>query len=237
MIFFDPYYLLFLAPAMLLALWAQWRVSSAYSQASRIAPRSGLSGAQAAQEVMGAAGVRGVAIEAVDGYLSDHYDPGHKVLRLSPGVYAQRSLAALGIAAHEAGHAIQDARNYGPLVIRNRLVPLASLGSGLSWIIIIAGMLLAAVNQLLGNSLVLLGIGAFSLVVVFQLVNLPVEFDASRRARLALIDGGLITAEEDVYVKKVLNAAAMTYVAATLSSVLTLLYFLFRAGLLGGRDR
>ena len=121
-------------------------------------------------------------------------------------------------------------------MIRNGLVPLASVGGGLAWIIIIAGFLLASLNQFLGNTLVLVGIGAFSLTVIFQLVNLPVEFDASRRARIALIDGGLITAEEDVYVKKVLDAAALTYVAATLSSVLTLLYFLLRAGVFGGRN-
>jgi Zn-dependent membrane protease YugP len=235
MLFFDPMYLLFVGPAMLLALWAQWRVRSAYAEASRIRPLSGLSGAQAADEVLRAGHVPGVEIEPVAGVMTDHYDPRHKVLRLSEPVYAGRSLAALGIAAHEAGHAIQDAGRYPLLVLRNGLVPLASFGGGLSWLIIIAGFLLSAVNQALGNSLVLLGIGAFSLVVVFQLVNLPVEFDASRRARIALIDGGLITQEEDAYVKKVLDAAALTYVAATLSSVLTLLYFLFRSGLLGGR--
>jgi Zn-dependent membrane protease YugP len=228
-------YFLFLAPAMLLAMWAQWRVRSAYAEASRIPAASGLSGAQAANEVMYRGQVPDVQIEPVQGFLSDHYDPRSKVLRLSPDVYAGRSLAALGIAAHEAGHAIQDARHYAPLRIRNGLVPFASFGGGLSWIIIIAGFVLAQVNQALGNSLVLVGIGAFSLVVVFQLVNLPVEVDASRRARVALIDGGLITHDEDAYVKKVLDAAALTYVAATLSSVMTLLYFLFRSGLLGGR--
>jgi Zn-dependent membrane protease YugP len=225
---FDPVYLLFVAPAMLLALWAQWRVHSAYAEASRIAPRSGLSGAEAAQEVMREGGVRGVAIEPVQGFLSDHYDPRGKVLRLSPGVYASRSLAALGIAAHEAGHALQDARRYPLLVLRNGLVPLASVGGSVAWIIIVAGFFLASMN------LILAGIVAFSLTVVFQLVNLPVEFDASRRARVALVEGGLVTPEEDMYVKKVLDAAALTYVAATLSSVLTLLYFLFRSGLLGG---
>ena len=232
--FFDPIYFLFVAPAMLLAAWAQWKVHSAYNEASRIAPASRLNGAEAAHEVMRAAQVGGVGIEPVDGFLSDHYDPSHKVLRLSPGVYAGRSLAALGIAAHEAGHAIQDARRYGPLVVRNGLVPLASVGGGLSMFILIAGFVLSAMGSWFGQPLIWLGIGAFSLTVLFQLVNLPVEFDASRRARVALIDGGLITQEEDYYVKKVLDAAALTYVAATLSSVLTLLYFLFRAGLLGG---
>jgi Zn-dependent membrane protease YugP len=226
---FDPMYLLFLAPAMLLALWAQWRVKSAYAEASRIRPRSGYSGAEAAQAVLQTAGVRGVRIEPVEGFMSDHYVPGEHILRLSPEVYAGRSLAALGIAAHESGHALQDAHRYPLLVLRNGLVPLASVGSNLSWIIIMIGFALASMN------LILVGIVAFSLVVVFQLVNLPVEFDASRRARVALVDGGLITADEDVYVKRVLDAAAMTYVAATLSSILTLLYFLLRSGLLGGR--
>jgi Zn-dependent membrane protease YugP len=232
-------YLLFVAPAMLLALWAQWRVRSAYAEASRIRPASGLSGAQAADEVMRAGHVPNtVQIEPVQGFMTDHYDPSQKVLRLSPEVYSGRSLAALGIAAHEAGHAMQDAQHYAPLTIRNSLVPLASFGGGMAWIIIMAGFVLSYLSQALaelGGFLVLVGIGAFSMVVIFQLVNLPVEFDASRRARAALIDGGLITADEDVYVKKVLDAAALTYVAATLSSVMTLLYFLFRSGLLGGR--
>ncbi len=227
---FDPMYLLFVAPAMLLALWAQYRVHSAYAEAGRIVPRSGLTGAAAAAEVLRDADVQGVTIEPIQGFLSDHYDPRQKVLRLSPDVYAGRSLAAVGIAAHEAGHAIQDSRHYGPLVVRNGLVPLASVGGGLSWIIILAGFMLASFH------LILVGIVAFSITVVFQLVNLPVEFDASRRARLALVDSGMITSEEEVHVKRVLNAAALTYVAATLSSVLTLLYYLFRSGLLGGRD-
>jgi Zn-dependent membrane protease YugP len=226
---FDPVYLLFLAPGILLALWAQFRVQSAYNEASRIPARSRLSGAQAAAAVLDSAGVPGVQIEPVEGFLSDHYVPGEKVLRLSPPVYSGRSLAALGIAAHESGHAIQDARRYPLLVVRNALVPLAGLGSNLSWIVIMVGFALASL------ALIKLGILAFSLTVVFQLVNLPVEFDASRRARVALVDGGLITPEEDETVKKVLDAAALTYVAATLTSVLTLLYFLFRAGLLGGR--
>jgi Zn-dependent membrane protease YugP len=229
MFYYDYMYFLFLAPGILLALWAQWRVKSAYAEASRIPSTSGYSGAQAADAVMQQAGVEGVQIEPVQGFLSDHYVPGEKVLRLSPDVFAGRSLAALGIAAHESGHAIQDARRYPLLLARNFLVPLASIGSSISWILILIGFLLASMN------LILVGIVAFSLVVVFQLVNLPVEFDASRRARIALLDGGLITREEDVTVAKVLNAAALTYVAGTLTSVLTLLYYLYRSGLLGGR--
>ena len=228
--FFDPAYLLFLAPAMLLALWAQLKVQTAYAQASQIAASSGYSGAQAAQALLNFAGVHGVRVEPVQGFLSDHYDPRAKVLRLSPDVYAGRSLAAVGIAAHESGHALQDASHYAALVLRNGLVPLASVGSGLAWIIFFIGLAFGLLN------LVILGIAAFSLMVVFQVVNLPVEFDASRRARVCLAEAGLITREEDVYVKKVLDAAALTYVAATLSSILTLLYFLFRSGLLGRRD-
>src|SRR5438128_7764876 len=171
-------YLLFLAPGMLLALWAQWRVQSAHSEARQIRARSGYSGAEAADALWHTAGVRGVAIEPVEGFLSDHYVPGQHVLRLSPEVYAGRSLAALGIAAHESGHALQDASRYPLLVLRNGLVPLASVGGSIAWIILMVGFVLASMN------LVLVGIAAFSLTVVFQLVNLPVEFDASRRARI-----------------------------------------------------
>jgi Zn-dependent membrane protease YugP len=226
---FDPWYLLFLAPGLLLALWAQVRVQSAYAEASRIPARSGYSGAETADAMLHAAGVPGVQIEPTEGFLSDHYVPGERVLRLSPDVYAGRSLAALGVAAHEAGHALQDASRYPLLVMRNALVPVASFGSNAAWIIIFAGF----VMHLMG--LIVAGIAVFSGVVLFQLVNLPVEFDASRRARLALVSSGLVTREEDAEVGKVLNAAALTYVAATLTSVLTLLYFLFRSGLLGGQ--
>lgn len=229
--FFDPLYLILLAPGMLLAMWAQWRVHSAYQRASQIRPRSNLCGAEAADAVLQAANVGGVRIETTEGMLSDHYVPGERVLRLSPGVYQERSLAALGIAAHEAGHAIQDARRYPLLVLRNALVPMAMFGSNAAWIILLLGFAL----QMFG--LILAGIIVFSATVVFQLVNLPVEFDASRRARIALVDGGLVTQDEDAEVAKVLNAAALTYVAATLTSVLTLLYFLMRSGLLGGGRR
>jgi Zn-dependent membrane protease YugP len=229
--FFDPLYFVFLAPGLLLALWAQARVSWAYHEGSQVPSSRGLTGAQAAAEILRAEGVSGVAIEPVEGQLSDHYDPRNKVLRLSEGVYAGRSLAAMGIAAHEAGHAIQDATRYSPLVVRNLLVPAAGFGSGLAWIVMIAGFVLHMFN------LLLLGIVLFSTTVVLQLVNLPVEFDASRRARQALAMTGLISPEEDPIVGRVLNAAAWTYVAATLTSVLTLLYYLYRFGLLGGHSR
>src|SRR5262249_48495869 len=151
----------------------------------------------------------------------------------SPDVYHGQSLSAVGVAAHEAGHAIQDATRYPLLVVRNGLVPMASIGSGLSWVLIMIGFALMAAQSLWGRLVVLIGLGAFSLTVLFQLVNLLVEFDASRRARLMLVDHGIVTEQEDTVVKRVLNAAALTYVAATLTAVLTLLYFLIRAGLLG----
>ncbi len=232
MIGFDPVYFLFLAPAMLLAAWAQWKVKSAYAEASQIRSSSGISGAQAAAEVMRSGGVDGVGIEPTRGMLSDHYDPGAKVLRLSEGVYGSNSLAALGIAAHEAGHAIQDAHRYAPLVVRNFMVPAASFGSSASMILIFVGLFISSLRFLMP-----IGVGLFALTVLFQLINLPVEFDASRRAREMLLTTGLVRPEEDREVRRVLNAAAWTYVAATLTSVLTLLYYLFRLGLLGGRSR
>jgi Zn-dependent membrane protease YugP len=228
--FFDPVYILFILPGVLLAFWAQRRVSSAYAEGSRVPAESGLSGAEAATEVLAAAGVRGVRIEPVAGELTDHYDPGQKVLRLSEGVYAGRSLAALGIAAHEAGHAVQDARHFPGLVVRNLMVPVAGIGSSVFWLLILAGVVLNLFQ------LVLAGIALFSLNVVFQLVNLPVEFDASRRARQALLAVGLVSPREDQTVGRVLDAAAWTYVAATLTSVLSLLYYLHRFGVLGGRS-
>lgn len=227
---FDPLYFLILAPGLLLGAWAQWRIHSAYQEASQYPSFSGITGAQAAYQVMLSGNVHGVGIEPTHGMLSDHYDPNAKVLRLSEGVYGSDSLAALGIAAHEAGHAIQDAEHYGPLVLRNLLVPAANIGSTAGWIVLALGMAL----QMAG--LIWLGILVFSATVVFQLVNLPVEFDASRRARAQLLATGLVHPEHDAVVARVLNAAALTYVAATLTSILTLLYYVLRSGILGRRD-
>ena len=228
--FFDLWYFIILAPGILLGIYAQWKVSSAYRHASQIATRSGISGAEAAAAVLHAGGVRGVAIEDVPGQLTDHYDPSAKVLRLSQDVYEGRSIASVGIAAHEAGHAIQDARRYTPLVLRNAAVPLANFGSGAGWIILVLGFAL----QMTG--LIWIGIAVFSMTVVFQLVNLPVEFDASRRAKIELVNAGIIDADELPEVRRVLTAAALTYVAATLTAILTLVYFLFRAGAFGRRS-
>lgn len=218
---FDPLYFLMAAPALLLALWAQFRISSTYAKAQRVA--APLSGAAAARHILDSAGLNDVDIEMIGGHLSDHYDPRHKVLRLSQEVYQSRSLAAVGIAAHEAGHAIQDARRYAPLVVRNAAVPIAGFGSNFAMILVILG---AVVSSL--NFLITVGIALFAGVVFFQLVNLPVEFNASNRAKQQLVALGIVPQQEMYYVNKVLNAAAMTYVAATLQAILTLLYLIIR---------
>ncbi len=221
---FDPMYLVYVGPAILLAMWAQFRVKSAYAKAGQYAARSGLSGAETAQRILNAYGISSVAIEPVKTFLGDHYDPKHKVLRLSPDVYHGRSLASLGIAAHEVGHAIQDATGYGPLAIRNGLVPMASVGSNLSIFLVIIGVVMSAAHPY-GRYIAIAGLGLFTVFVLFQLVNLPVEFNASARAREILVQQGMVTVEEDQVVKKVLSAAALTYVAATLTAILTLLYY------------
>ncbi len=218
----DPLYWLMLAPAILLGLWAQMRVHATYAKAAQVpAP---LSGAAAARHVLDSAGLQGVAIERVPGQLTDHYDPRHKVLRLSEGVYGARNMAAVGIAAHEAGHALQDAKRYAPLVVRNAMVPLASFGGGISMFLIILGAMLQMA------SLIQVGIVAFSAAVFFQLVNLPVEFNASSRAKAQLDALGIVPMHDQQEVRSVLNAAAWTYVAGTLQSLLTLLYFIMRFG-------
>ena len=221
MMYFDFSYLLYLAPAFLLAMWAQMKVRSTYAAAQRMpAP---LSGAAAARRVLDSAGLNDVEIEMIPGQLSDHYDPSHRVLRLSNEVYQSRTLAAVGIAAHEAGHALQHGFGYAPLAIRNAAVPAANFGSGFSMILFMIG-LFAHLPFLLW-----IGIALFGCVVFFQLVNLPVEFNASSRAKDQLVSLGIIDQQGLVYVNKVLNAAAWTYVAATLQSLLTLLYLLSRA--------
>lgn len=216
--FFSMSYFLFLAPALLLAFWAQMRMKATYARASQIpAP---MSGAAAAREILHRAGLYDIDIEQVPGVLSDHYDPRHKVLRLSQDVYHGKTLAAVGIAAHEVGHAIQDARNYFPLVVRNAAVPAASFGSNASLILLILGGVLSF------SPLIWLGIILFGVVVFFQVVNLPVEFDASARAKSQLVELALVNDRELPYVRKVLSSAALTYVAATLQSILTLLYYM-----------
>lgn len=227
MIGFDPMYFVFIIPGFLLSLWAQYKVKSAFAAGQQIPAACGLNGAQVAQQILDANSIRNVKIEQTDGYLGDHYDPKEKVLRLSHDVYNGRSISSLGVAAHEVGHAIQDFQSYAPLVIRNGIVPLASIGSYASYFLMMLGAIFNAFN------LILLGIGAFSLIVLFQLVNLPVEFDASNRARAILLQRGIVSPKEEVEVGRVLNAAALTYVAATITSLLTLVYYLYRYGLIG----
>lgn len=228
-------YLLFAAPAILLAMYAQWRVSAAYGQMSQVPAR--MSGAQAARRILDSAGLQDIPIESVPGHLSDHYDPSAKVVRLSHDVYSGHSMASVGIAAHEVGHAIQDARNYAPLVIRNLAVPAANFGGSLASIVMMAafGLFLAGMAKL-GMVFLLLGIVGFSLVVFFQVINLPVEFDASSRAKTELLSHGIISGTELPYVSKVLNAAALTYVAGTLQSVSTLLYYVLQFTMMSDRE-
>lgn len=225
----DPMYFVFVAPGFVLALYASLKVKSTFARASQIATRRGWTGRDVAQAILNSEGIRDVAIEPVNSYLGDHYDPQHKVLRLSPDVYNGRSVAAAGVAAHEVGHAIQHAHGYTALSLRNSIVPVASIGSNLSFILLLIGLSISVLKPL-----VILGCALFTMVVLFQIVNLPVEFNASKRARQALLANGLVTEVEDREVSRVLNAAAMTYVAATLTAILTLLYYLMRAGLLGG---
>lgn len=215
--FIDFQLLIWTAPAILLGLWAQWRVHSAFAAASR--EPAPLSGAAAARHILDSAGATDVEIEAVPGNLSDHYDPRAKVLRLSPGVYGERSLAAVGIAAHEAGHALQDAQGYSLMAVRNAAVGVANFGSGLGFLVFMVGIAMSL------SAVAWVGLVLFGATVFFQLVNLPVEFDASNRAKAQLVQLGIVPAAEMPAVNAVLNAAAWTYVAATLQSILTLLYY------------
>jgi len=214
-------YLLFLIPPFLLSLYAQWRVKSAFAEMSQVpAP---MSGAQAARRMLDASGLHSIPIERSHGKLSDHYDPRDKVVRLSDEVHDGRSMASVGVACHEVGHALQDAKQYAPLVIRNLAVPAASFGSGAGIYLLMFGMMFSI------QPLLWLGIAVFSTVVFFQLVNLPVEFNASSRAKAQLVSLGMISDNDVYYVSRVLNAAALTYVAATLQAVMTLLYYIVQA--------
>lgn len=226
--YFDPMYFLFILPAFIFSLWASWRTKANFKTYSKVPVSSGMSGAEAAERVLQSSGITDVAISRSRGLLSDHYNPANKTLALSDGVFDSRSLAAVGIAAHEAGHAIQHSKGYGPLKLRSMLVPTASIGSNLGYIVMLLGLFLASQNM------VMVGAVLFSAVLVFQIVTLPVEFDASNRAKALVVENGIVAAAERRGMDKVLNAAAMTYVAAVASSLSTLLYFLVRSGLLGG---
>jgi Zn-dependent membrane protease YugP len=206
-----------------LGLWAQNKVKRTFAKYSQVPVRNGMTGAQAAAAVVRSSGLEGVEIRAVEGRLTDHYDPRNRTLNLSPDVGAASSVAALGVAAHEAGHAVQDARNYLPMRVRQTFVPVASIGSSFAIPIIFIGLILGA------TGLTNVGLALFTAIVLFQLVTLPVEFDASRRALVALRDGRLLEVDELDGAKAVLSAAAWTYVAAFVAALSQLIYFFLAA--------
>jgi Zn-dependent membrane protease YugP len=231
--FFDPLYLIFMLPGFLFMLWAQSKVKGTYHKYSRVPNSAGATGAQAARQVLNSQGLYDVQIEPIPGELTDHYDPRSRVLRLSQGVYNVRSIAAIGIAAHEAGHAIQHAKAYAPLKVRTAIVPAVNIGSNLGFILLLIGIFLQI------TELAWVGVGLFALTTVFALITLPVEFDASRRAKVALaqvglVDGGVRGGEEAKGVANVLSAAAWTYIAGFAVSLLQLLYWI---SLLTGSSR
>jgi Zn-dependent membrane protease YugP len=227
--YMDPSYFLFALPALALSLWASWRTKATFNKFSQVRTMRGLTGAQAAQEMLRGAGISDVRVVPTSGFLSDHYNPTNKTLALSEATYASNSVAAVGVACHEAGHAIQHAQGYKPMWLRSILVPTASFGSPASYAVVLGGMLFHSAN------LVYLGALLFSAVLLFQIVTLPVEFDATARAKRLAVDTGIVTSQERAGMDKVLNAAAMTYVAAVVSSLLTLLYYLLRASSMSRR--
>jgi len=216
---FDPMYL----------LWASFRTKSAFKKYSRVRVATGLTGARAAERMLESAGIHDVKVVAHRGMLTDHYNPLTKTLALSEEVYGVPSIAAVGVACHEAGHAIQHAKGYGPLGLRSLLVPTANIGSSVGYLVMLFGLILDSANM------VLVGAVLFSCVLLFQVVTLPVEFDASARAKKLAVEYGIVLPQEREGMDRVLNAAALTYVAAAISTLMTLLYFLLRSGLLGGR--
>ena len=213
--YLDPT-ILILLPALIFSGWAQSKVSSTYQQYSKVGNQRGLTGAQVARFILDNAGLQNITIEPVRGQLTDHYDPRGKVLRLSEGVFGSQSVAAIGVASHEVGHAIQDATNYGPMKLRGAIVPLAAIGGNLSMVLILFGLFLG------GTQFVQIGMFLFLFTVIFQLVTLPVVFDASKRA-LRILNTGILSPGELEGAKKVLNAAALTYVAAAISGILNFL--------------
>lgn len=220
--FFDPVYFLFALPGILLALWASAKTKSTFSKYSQVGSRSGMTGAEAASRLLYSAGITDVRIEVTDGFLSDHYDPTCKKLRLSQDVYHSSSLSAIGVACHEAGHAIQHATAYGPLGLRSALVPVINLTSPCSYILIFAGALLSI------PALIKIGIICFAAAVVFAVVTLPVEYNASARAKALMVQCGIVSPTEAKSAGDVLNAAFLTYVASAVSALLTLLYYVWR---------
>ena len=221
--FFDPMYFVFALPPMLLGLWAQFKVKSAFKKYSQVRTQSGMSGAEAARRILQRGGLEKVTIETAQGMLSDHYDPRQKVLRLSDEVYRLPSIASVGVAAHEAGHALQDKMGYAPLQLRSFMVPAVTVGSNIGPILFMAGMFLAGT---LGTTLAWAGIILFGGTALFALVTLPVELDASRRAKELLVSQGIVSSAEMKGVNAVLDAAALTYVAAAAQAIMQLVYFL-----------
>lgn len=226
--FFDPMYFVFALPALILGLWAQFKVQSSFSKYSRVRSTVGLSGAEVARRMLDMSGLYNVQVEMVQGFLSDHYDPTKRILRLSPDVYRGNSLAAAGVAAHEAGHALQHQDAYLPMQIRSAIVPTVQIGSWLGPIIFIVGFFLQ------WTQLAWAGIILFGATALFAIVTLPVEFNASNRAKAWLAESGIIYQHERSGVNAVLDAAALTYVAAAVQAISTLLYYVF---LLSGRSR
>ena len=224
MFYFDPTYILVLIGVML-ALAASSKVNSTYSRYARVGARCGMTGAEAARQLLNSQGIYDVTIRRVPGHLSDHYDPRTRTVNLSDSVYGATSIAAIGVAAHECGHAIQDADSYAPLKIRGALVPVANFGATLSWPLIILGLFMGS-----GSALIQIGILMFSLSVLFQLVTLPVEFNASSRAVRLLDENGILVGQEVGQTRQVLSAAALTYVAAAAASILQLLRLLILFG-------
>jgi hypothetical protein len=222
MFFFDPSYLLFAGPPLLLGLWAQFKVKSAFKKYSQVPTQNGITGAQAAIRLLQRGGLSNVVVEPTQGMLSDHYDPGSKKLRLSEDVYNLPSIASVGVAAHEAGHALQDKTGYYPLSLRSAMVPTVSIGSNLGPILFMIGLFM---HGAFGSSLAWAGIILFAATALFAVVTLPVEFDASRRAKELLVSQGIVSQGEMAGVNAVLDAAALTYVAAAAQAIMQLLYY------------
>ncbi len=230
---FDWTYVYLVLPCLILSLWASAHVNSTFRRYSKQHSTRGITGADAAARVLAASGVRGVRIEHISGNLTDHYDPSSNVIRLSDNVYGSTSTAAIGVACHEAGHAVQYAQQYAPIKLRSAIIPVTNLGSRLAMPLILAGLLFSSLGEL-SNFFIYLGIACFGLSLVFQLVTLPVEFNASRRALAAIEQSGILTDEERAGARKTLTAAALTYVAATAVSLAQLLRLLM---LFGNRRR
>lgn len=227
--FYDPRLILVMLPALILAGIASVLVKTTFNRYARVRAYSSMTGAQAAERMLRANGVFDVTVEETGGFLSDHYDPTRKVLRLSPDVYRGNSLSAVGVACHEAGHALQHANSYGPLMLRTALVPVTSISSSLAFYVVAAGFLF--------RPLLLVGCAMFAVAFLFSLVTLPVEWNASTRAKQHLVTSGIVSPGQEAEAGRVLNAAFLTYLAAAVSSLITLLYYLARAGVIGGGRR